>query len=549
MRESPVRRKLVALMVVRLIISTILLGSAILIELNAGSRSLTGPLYVLIGTTFALSAVYASTLRLSDRWPWFVDLQLSADALIVSTFIWITGGVASYFSSLYVLPIIGASALQLRRGGVLLAVFSTLLYVALVIAQYFYGATLGSSVVLPTIQVAQYTVAINVLGFLAVGLLSGSLAERLRHADVRLAHASTEIAALQALNQHIIDSMTMGIVTTGMDGRVATFNRTAEKLTGLAADGVMGQQVADVLQLTEEFHASLAVNPEAPLSRRAEYVFQTADGRAMDVGISAAYLVTSSGPSGLLLTFQDVTATKKLARDARIQQRLAAVGEMAAGMAHEIRNPLASMSGSIQVLRKELPLTDDQAQLMDIVLRESERLNQTIRGFMAYARPQRFEISRLDLRPLLNDTALLLRNSSEVHDEHVVDVDAPDQPVWCDADEGQVRQIVWNLATNGLRAMPSGGRLRLSARLEQNGRARAVLTVEDEGIGIPEEELDMIFQPFRGTFARGSGLGMAIVHRIVSDYSGEIQVKSKPGAGTTVQVRLPVQAATSTGSK
>jgi two-component system sensor histidine kinase PilS (NtrC family) len=213
---------------------------------------------------------------------------------------------------------------------------------------------------------------------------------------------------------------------------------------------------------------------------------------------------------------------------------------MAAGIAHEIRNPLASISGSMQVLRKELPLTEEQAQLMDIVLRESDRLNQTIRGFLAYARPQRFEISRLDLRPLLTDTAVLLRNSAEVRAAHRVDVDVKDEPVWCDADEGQVRQIVWNLATNGLRAMPDGGHLLLRARLEQAGHTRAVLTVQDEGVGIPEEELDAIFQPFRGSFAKGSGLGMAIVHRIVSDYSGEIQVTSKPGAGTTVQVRLPV---------
>ncbi len=547
MRERPVRRKLVALMIVRVIISTILLGFAILLELNAGSGSLTRSLYELIGVTFALSAVYASTLRVAERWPWYIDLQLSADALIVSAFIWITGGVASYFSLLYVLPIIAASTLQLRRGGLLVAVFSTVLYTGLIGAQYVFGSEISPAVPLPPIQVAQYTVAINVLGFLAVGFLSGSLAERLSFADVSLARASTEIAALQALNQHIIDSLTMGIVTTDLEGRVVTFNRSAEALTGLPGDEVAGRPVSDVLQLPEDFSAGLVITANAPLNRRAEYLFKTPKGRTIDIGMSATHLVTSQGTSGFLFTFQDVTAPKKLERDARIQQRLAAVGEMAAGIAHEIRNPLASMAGSIQVLRQELPLTEEQAQLMDIVLRESERLNQTIRGFMAYARPQRFGIARLDLRPLLNDTALLLRNSAEVREQHVVDVDAPDEPVWCEADEGQVRQIVWNLATNGLRAMPAGGRLRLSARLEENGRTRAVLTVQDEGVGIPEEELDAIFQPFRGSFARGTGLGMAIVHRIVSDYSGEIQVKSKPGEGTTVQVRLPSQATASAG--
>jgi two-component system sensor histidine kinase PilS (NtrC family) len=203
------------------------------------------------------------------------------------------------------------------------------------------------------------------------------------------------------------------------------------------------------------------------------------------------------------------------------------------------------MSGSIQILRQELPLTDEQAQLMDIVLRESERLNDTIRSFLAYARPQRFSIARLDVRRVLNDAALLLRNSSEVQDGHVIDVHVPPTEVVFEADENQIRQIVWNLATNGLRAMRHGGRLTLGARIEtpgEDGPESVVLEVADEGVGIPAEELDAIFQPFRASFAKGTGLGLAIVHRIVSDYSGEIQVSSTPGSGTTVSVRLPVRA-------
>ncbi len=228
MPESPVRRKLVALMTVRLVISTMLLGSAILLQLDGGDGSRTGPLYTLIGVTFGLSALYAATLGLAERRPWFIDLQLAADALVVSAFIWITGGIVSYFPSLYVLPIIGASALQLRRGGLLLALFSTLLYTTIVILQYPHFDGVSATLPLPSAQVAQYTVAINVLGFLAVGFLSGSLAARLRRADVRLADASTEIATLQALNQHIVGSLTMGIVTTDREGRVASFNRKGE---------------------------------------------------------------------------------------------------------------------------------------------------------------------------------------------------------------------------------------------------------------------------------------------------------------------------------
>jgi len=300
-----------------------------------------------------------------------------------------------------------------------------------------------------------------------------------------------------------------------------------------------------VLQLGSGVTTTIAQDlGEGP--RRFELRYRTQDGRGdIEIGLTATHLETPGGRAGFLFTFQDVTSIKKLEREHAIQQRLAAVGEMAAGIAHEIRNPLASMSGSIQILRQELPLSSEQEQLMDIVLRESERLNTTIRSFLAYARPQRFQIARHDVRRALSDTALLLRNSAEVHEGHVVDVDVPDKALWYEADEGQVKQIVWNLATNGLRAMPNGGQLRLAAALDESCEG-VMLTVSDEGIGIPPEEIDGLFQPFHGSFAKGSGLGLAIVHRIVTDYNGEIQVRSEAGAGTTVSVRLPARAAVTT---
>ena len=548
MADNPLRQRLVALMIWRLIIATILLGSAVLIQLNTGPAARPDPLYVLIGWTYALSAIYASSLRLTKRAPWLIDLQLAFDAMTASAFVWITGGIATYFSFIFVLPIIAASALLFRWGALRVTVLSMLLYTGMVILQYTGAAVQpwsvwepGLPVALPQKLVAQYTVGVNLLGFLAVGLLSGSLAERVRVADERLADASSAIANLQAYSEHIIDSLTMGLVTTDLSGRVLTFNRAAEAITGHASGSVPGQDVAELLRLPADFAAALDAGLERGGSQRGDYRYRRPDGTDIDLGVSATTLQTSSGRAGFLFTFQDVTTMRRLERDARMQQRLAAVGEMAAGIAHEIRNPLASISGSMQILRNELDLNDEQTQLMDIVLRESERLNQTIRSFLAYARPQRFGIKRLDLCPVLQDAALLLRNSAEVGGAHVVEVDVPDTPVWCEADEGQVRQVIWNLATNGLRAMPDGGRLRLGAR-RSDGDAAGILVVQDEGVGIPEAELDAIFQPFHGTFDKGSGLGMAIVHRIVNDYGGEIRVTSKLGAGTTVEVRLPAQA-------
>jgi len=546
--ETDLRRRVAWLIAIRAVISTILLGSAIFARITTPGSFAVDPFFFLIGITYALTIIWAVTLRHVERRRWLLDLQLAGDALIVSAFIYVTGGITSYFSSLYVLPIVAASTVQFRRGGLMVAALGAILYTGLVAAQYLtasgflaYPWLIDDSIVLPPRSVAQYTVALNLFGFFAAALLSGSLANRLRSAGAQLEQASTAIADLQALNQHVIDSLPSGLATTDSHHRVLTFNRAAEAITGVTFRTAVGRPITEILQLPSQLLTTLSDN-QSNVPSRIEIRYRPSDGRGdLEIGLSATHLETPGGRAGLLFTFQDVTSIKKLQRDAAIQQRLAAVGEMAAGIAHEIRNPLASMSGSMQILRHELPLSSEQEQLMDIVLRESERLNTTICSFLAYARPQHFRIARFDVRRALNDAALLLRNSAEVCHGHVIEVDVPSQELWYEADEGQIKQIVWNLASNGLRAMPDGGRLLLGAGLDEASDC-VVLTVQDQGTGIPAEELDSLFQPFHGRFAKGSGLGLAIVHRIVSDYNGEIRVSSPPGVGTTVSVRLPAHA-------
>jgi two-component system sensor histidine kinase PilS (NtrC family) len=553
MIESGLRRKIAWLIAIRAIIGTILLGSAIVTQITAPGSFAVDPFFFLIGLTYALTITYALTVRYVDDYRWLVDVQLAGDALIVSAFIYVTGGITSYFTSLYVLPIVAASTVQFRRGGMLVATLSTVLYVGLVAAQYMAASGLLNNpwptryaLVLPSPSVARYTVALNVFGFFAVAFLSGSLADSLKSAGARLQQASTQIADLQALNQHVIDSLPSGLATTDQSDRILTFNRAAQVITGVPFQSAVGRPIGEVMRLPTLVNDAIHHGLRQPGTRRHEFWFRSPDGRGdIEVGLSATHLETPGGRAGFLFTFQDVTSIKKLERDAAIQQRLAAVGEMAAGIAHEIRNPLASMSGSIQILRQELPLSAEQDQLMDIVLRESERLNTTIRSFLAYARPQRFQIQRFDVRRALNDTALLLRNSAELQDGHEIVLDVPVGELWYEADEGQIKQIIWNLATNGLRAMPDGGRLRLTGAIEPASEGVA-LTVEDEGIGIPAAELEGLFQPFNGRFAKGSGLGLAIVHRIVADYHGEIRVNSQQGVGTSVSVRLPARAAVTT---
>ncbi|MFN7981505.1 MAG: ATP-binding protein [Vicinamibacterales bacterium] len=533
------------LIAIRAMVSTLLLGGATVAQITAPDSFAVDPFFLLIAVTYLLTIVSAATLSLVERHQWLADAQLACDALIVSAFILLTGGVTSFFSSLYALPIVGGSVIQARRGGLMVATLSAVFYIGIVAAQYTAFSTspelhgLLRPAGLPARAAAQYVVGMNLFGFFAVAMLSGSMAESVRKAGVRLELASNAIADLQALNQNVIDCLPSGLTTTDALRRVVTFNHAAEKICGLPASAAIGRPVSEVLQLPSDVTSGFDHGLARGSARRSEMKYRRADGREIDLGLSATYVDNPGGTTGFLITFQDLTDIKKLERDARLQQRLAAVGEMAAGIAHEIRNPLASMSGSIQILRDELPLSAEQEQLMDIVLRESDRLNGTIRSFLDYARPRRFAIARFDLRRALQDAGLLLRNSADLLDSHVVEVSVPDEPVWFEADEGQIKQIVWNLATNGVRAMPNGGRLRLAASTNDDG---VVMTVSDEGIGIAPDDIDGLFQPFQGSFAKGSGLGLAIVHRIVTDYRGEIRIDSTPGQGTTVSVRLPAHA-------
>lgn len=547
MKQEGLRQRLLAHIALRLVVATVLMGAALVVQLRGPGPLPINPFFFLIGLTYAVSLGFLGSLPFVERWPWLTDVHFGIDTFIISAAVFLTGGVESLFTTLYMLPIVAASSVQFRRGGLQLAVLSAALFVGLVMAQYLdafgdLGLPFrdGLPADLPPVNVAQYTVGLNLFGFFAVALLSGSLAERARRGEVRLERATEQIADIQAFNQYVLDNLVSGLATADAGNRLLTFNRSAMLITGREGGLPIGRPAPEVLQLPPAFADAIALDLGRVRSRRTDYQLRRPDGQVVDIGLSVAALPLPDGSRGYVYTFQDVTEVKRLEQDARLQQRLAAVGEMAAGIAHEIRNPLASMSGSMQMLKHELPLTADQAQLMDIVLRESERLNQTIKSFLAYARPQRFDAQPLDLRALVQETAILLRNSTEVGERHTVDVRQADRPVMVEVDEGQVRQIMWNLATNGLRAMPQGGRLTLSALEEQAGGHRdALLVVEDEGVGIPPDEVDAIFQPFRGTFGKGSGLGLAIVHRIVTDYGGRVDVRPRPEGGTAFRVRFP----------
>jgi two-component system, NtrC family, sensor histidine kinase PilS len=536
---------LVWLMVLRVVVITALLGSAVVTEVIARPREPGEPLYILIALTYLLTLCYALA------WPFTAQrrrelayVQIVGDLVIVTGIVFYTGGIESNFSFLYFISIIAASIILFRRGGLMAATVASVLYGTLIQALYLgvivaYPVSGGPMLPVLPRQVVVYTIFLNVFGFYTVALLTSYLSENLRLTGRKLEEASDFLADLQVLNQTIIDSITSGLMTTDFEGRINFFNESASSILGVATQEAIGQEVKSLLGEKEDFLDQLKNKLAGRRYLRMEGAYLNRRGEEINMGMSVSYLLfEGEKKSGFLFIFQDLTEIKHLEREVRLKENLATMGEMAAGMAHEIRNPLASISGSVQVLAEAEELTDEQRRLMDIIVRESERLSGTLTEFLAYARPPRFEPDQIDLRPVLEETATLLGHSSEVLPEHEIVLALPRTPVMLFADPNQMKQIAWNLARNALQAMPNGGRLDMS--LSRNGAGGVVMTFRDQGVGMSGGEVHRVFEPFSGSFKRGSGLGLAIVYRIVKDYNGVIQVDSVASKGTEISVHFPL---------
>lgn len=537
---------LVWLMVLRVVVVTALMGSAVIAEVIRRPRGVGDPLYFLIALTYLLTLVYALAWRFTAAYrKQLAYIQILFDLLIITGIVYYTGGTESDFSTLYFISIIAASIVLFRRGGLVAASAASVLYGTLIQGLYlgallpYPGAGSATPVVMPS-QVVAYTIFVNVFGFYTVALLTSYLSENLRLTGRKLEEAADYLADLQVFNQTIIDSITSGLMTTDFEGRINFFNSAAATIFAKAPAQAVGMSVSELLAETDDFLERVKDSlSDGRRYLRLEGTFLDGQGHEIYLGMSVSYLLYEGDKkSGFLFTFQDLTEIKRLEHEVRLKENLATMGEMAAGMAHEIRNPLASISGSVQVLREADTLNDEQKRLMEIIVRESERLSGTLTEFLAYARPPRFEPGQIDLRRVLEETATLLAHSSEVLPEHEIVLDTPATPVHVFADPNQMKQITWNLARNALQAMPSGGKLVMA--LERNGSGEVVMAFRDEGVGMSDGEVHKVFEPFSGSFERGSGLGLAIVYRIVKDYNGVIQVDSLASKGTEISVHFPL---------
>jgi two-component system sensor histidine kinase PilS (NtrC family) len=480
-------------------------------------------LLLLLAVVYGLSVIWFGLIRINESYVWQSYAQIATDLLLITWMVNRTGGFDSSFSSLYFLEIVMSSILLERRGAFLAGTASSVLHFAHMDLGYF-GYVKTTTSVWPDLSSLQYIISLNIFGFCSVAYLSNFLSESWRRTGVELQRSTGTLAFLQAFNDRVMDSLGTGLVTTDTEGRIYLFNRAAEEMSGYRSD--------DALRLTI-WQVFTGLAPKISLGQF-EITTTRPDGVTVNLRFAVSpVMIDEKNTAGYVWNFEDVTELRLLERQMRQKEQMAAIGAMSAGIAHEIRNPLASIAGSFNLLRSDLQLSPDQSQLVEIITRETERLNRTITGFLGYARPLAPNRKEADLAELISETVKLMRNSPELKQEHRIETWL--RPVTANVDESMMRQVFYNLASNAFKAMPNGGTLSISLET-RNGNP--TIQFGDTGVGIGEEEMKRLFVPFNSSFRNGTGLGLPIVYQIITAHNGSISVRSRKGVGTTFIIDL-----------
>jgi two-component system sensor histidine kinase PilS (NtrC family) len=494
------------------------------------------PLFIVAGLTllYALARTFSKALLLQAR------IQFVIDIILVTWLVWTTDVIHSPYIAIYIVVIAASSLFLGPRDAVIISVACAVAFTAGAVAVLNGIGRVQSAELLDSTRVQSFqTVGLFDIAFLVVGLLSARLAAGQSRSEVRLKAATQSLATLRALHERIVESIRSGVVTTDLQRRIYTFNAAAAEITGYHEADVRGQDASiffgDLKLIIAE---SMVAVGAAETNPRFEADCLTADGLRLRLGFTVSPLFSELGDTtGTVITFQDLTRIRALEETSRRQDRLAAIGRMAASIAHEIRNPLAAMRGSIQMLRADMEGESSQTELMEIILRESDRLNRIISDFLNYARPRSIIQSKIDVGELLRRTFTLLRNSAEIKESQIIKAEVPDAPVLVDADAEQLQQVFWNLARNALQSMQTGGELRATVQRQKDNRLR--IAFADTGRGMSPQQVEHLFEPFSSTTG-GTGLGLSIVYQIIRDHGGTINVRSREGQGTTITIELPV---------
>ena len=529
-------------MFLRLIFATVLLGSSILVQFKDRETLIAPPLlalYGLIATVYILTFTYIIVFKKFGSSSRFAYIQIGIDTLFVTFLIYVTGSIASIFSFLYLVVIVYASILLYKRGSLIMATLCSIQYAVMIDLEYYgvlkpFNTAVGLGIQGYEESHVLYKIIMTILACFLVAFLSSSLAQQTLITEKKLKAKQKDFEQLEAINANIIYSMDSGLLTLNSADIVTTFNRAAEIITGFKREEVLGKSLSSIFPEAVQRETSSEVSfGNKPY--RYDVEFKKKDGTVGYLGFSVSSLKEPDGRAvGKLLIFQDLTVLKSLEEHVKRVEKLAAIGEMAAGIAHETKNPLASMSGSIQLLKKEVNTTPVTRKLMDIVLRETDRLNALTNDFLLFARPGSNNIEPVELSSAIGETLKLFKKDSICHNRITVVQDLGPE-VWTEMDPKHTRQIVWNLLLNAAQAIDGKGTIEVSSKTADN---MVHVTVNDNGCGMPEETISKIFDPFFTSKPHGIGLGLSIVHRLVESYNGWLDVQSRPGQGSTFTLHL-----------
>ncbi len=511
----------------RVVIITLLLGVEVAVATFTPMVVPKGPFTTVIVLWYVVAGIY---IALASWWPEVRvqgRLQVLTDVAFATALLYVTGGIDTPFSFLYPLVIIIASVALPRYWAYLTAALSFIAFGAIVELSFF-GLIRSYSVSRPDPKSLQAFIVINLLAYLAIAYLASHLAARLRNVHVQLEETSGALENLQALHASIVQSMTGGVMTTSLDGVIWMINPAGTRLLDRASEELIGMHVSSL------FTDPLPEVPEDTI--RAELRAVTPAGERKIFGVNASPLmVADRGKVGYVYTFAELTQIRRLEAEVRMRDRMAAVGRMAAGIAHEIRNPLSSIAGSAAMLQEGAVVDEDQRALLEIVRRESERLNKIVTDFVAYSKGRECHFDRHDLLALLEDALRLLENRPEVAGGVQLVRRYEVEHAWAQVDGDRMKQVFWNLCDNALRAIGTTGTLTVTVR---GAADRWLIGFADTGCGLPAQQVERVFEPFQKAFERGTGLGLAIVYDIVQAHDAKILVQSTQGKGTEFIVEL-----------
>lgn len=544
---SSLRKQLHWIMGLRVTIVTVMLGLSLVFDSARHERAET--FYGLIILTYIFTASSAAVLRVL-RSPQTLStlfwVQIGADFVLETVLVAKTGGIESPFAVLYIITVAAASLLPYRRVGLLAACGCIILFGAVTNVQLY-----GFAEPWGWLQRTQLTEpeALQIFGsyalaLLIVGLLSGTLADQLHHADATLREKEQGLNRLQLFHENIVQSISSGVFTADGQGVITSFNPAAQEVLGYSLDQVIGRTWREVFNCFPSQSGDHMQSEALPAMRSFEVECKSASGGRLVLGMTLSPLQEQEGQPGLVGVFKDLTQLRDLEDEMRRKEWLANLGEMSAGMAHEIRNPLGALAGAMQMLRKEAVFDETDRHLMDIAIREATRLDGIITEFLQYARPSELHIAERDMNKILAETLELVQHEARTRERISIVTSLAPGSLPSRVDQDQMRQVFWNLATNAFDAMPNGGRLTITTGLrtvDVRGKKGNVVEIafQDTGEGIAKANLDKIFLPFFTTKKTGSGLGLAAVHRIVDLHGGWIKVESQLRVGTRFVVCVP----------